>query len=242
MCCDLVSCATSSVGRFVRLVTVDRRLPFVELRAQSLRVSRHAHLEDQEGEREGNARLATEFGEGLRVDALGDELEALELADARDDVAPAALEVVAVDHGDVEERLDALDVLGPHLAKVVEERELGEGRDERVALEVEVEQAHDLDRLLEPFEGEADELEVVRVLERARDAGEDGHPRHLEHGLDVLGVRRRVVLVARATAAPLPSDERAEEGLQEERERRREGGRARVSSTGSPQRRRRRRR
>jgi len=165
-----------------------------------------------------NARLATEFGEGLRVDTLGDELEALELADARDDVAPAALEVVAVDHGDIEERLDGLDVLGPHLAKVVEERKLGQGRHERVALELEVKQAHDLDRLLEPFERELDQLKVVRVLERARDAGEDGHPRDLKHGLDVLGVRRRVVLVARAAAAPLPADERAEERLRTEGE------------------------
>jgi hypothetical protein len=214
MCCDLVSSATSSVGRELRLrdERVERRLVLLEdLFGKEVKTSQ---LQPPGARAEGDVRFPTKFGNGMRVDSLCDELEAFELTNAGEDLPPRSLEVVAIDHSNIEERLDGLDVLGLHLAEIVEEGELGEGGDERVALEFEVKETGNLDRLLEALEREGDEVEVVRHLKWSRNASEDGHPRDLEHGLDVLEMRGAVELLGRASgASTLSSNERAEESL-----------------------------
>jgi hypothetical protein len=48
------------------------------------------------------------------------------LADAAEDIDPRLLEKVAFTDGNVEQRLDGLDVLRLHLTEVIEERKLGE--------------------------------------------------------------------------------------------------------------------
>jgi hypothetical protein len=149
-----------------------------------------------------------------RLDPIRDELHPLKLTDARQDVPPRSLEVVTLADGDLEERLDGLDVLRLHLAQVVEERELCERPDKGVPLELELEEADDLDGVLEAFETKLNDVEVVGLLEGTGEGGEEGHPGDFEHGTDVLEVRGGVVLLGLLdAAATLLTKHGLEEGL-----------------------------
>jgi len=98
------------------------------------------------------SRFTTKFGYALRVDSLSDQLEPFELTDTSQDFSPRSLQIVSINHGDIKESFNRFNVLRLHFSKVVEERELGEGRDESVSFQFEVEQTNDLDSLFEPFE------------------------------------------------------------------------------------------
>ena len=148
-----------------------------------------------------------------QIHAAGDQLHVLELTDACQDLPPRALQVVPFRHGDVEESLDRLHVLRLHLSQVVQEGELREGRDERIALELEIEEAYDPDGALEALQAELDDLEVVSALQGAGETSQEGDPGDFEHRLDVHEVGCAEVLVARLGPFPLRAHERAEQSL-----------------------------
>jgi hypothetical protein len=124
---------------------------------------------------------------------------------------PGALEIVALGDRYVEQGFDSLHVFGLHLAQIVEERKFSQSGHECVALQLEVKEAHNADRVLESVQALFDDLHVVRVLQRPGDAGQQRYPSHLKHGPNVDEVRSAVELVAHLRALTL----RAHQGLEQ---------------------------
>jgi hypothetical protein len=88
-------------------------------------------------------------------------LEAFELADAGEDIAPRFLEEVAFSLGDVQENLEGFDVLGLHFTEVIEVSEFGKCGDEGFFGSLELEEAGNTDSELEAFHAELDRLRII---------------------------------------------------------------------------------
>lgn len=105
----------------------------------------------------------------------------LQLTDASEYLPPRRLQVVALRDRDVEERLDRLHVLCLHLPEIIQERELRKRADKSIPLQLQVEEAHNMNGGLEPFQAELDGLEVVCILQGSGQTSKERDPRNLEH-------------------------------------------------------------
>lgn len=131
------------------------------------------------------------------VNAATDQLHMLQLANTRQDFVPRSLEIVTLVDGHVEQSLDSLHVLRLHLTQVIEECEFSQGCHKRVPLQLKVEVAHDTDRVLESIQTQLNDLHVVCLLQRPRNASQNRYPGDFEHGSNMDEVRCAVKLVAR---------------------------------------------
>ena len=109
----------------------------------------------------------------------------LQLADTHQNILPTAFQPLSILESNIEQRPNGLHVLGFHLPPVIQKGELGEGGNERVALELEVKNAGYSYGIAETIHAHLYDFDIVRFLHWPRYTSEEGHPGYFEHGTDV---------------------------------------------------------